>query len=133
MKVKLFNWLWLWDIIQVIFKISSHGYKDAAIIITAILTKTEHPFADLLRNDWQSLRQRWGQNKNKFCFHFNKEWGFFSIKWLGYVTYNVNLHYSSNTENISLQFSFIKTRSSMVLVLITVLFFLYTLLVVLPL
>ena len=32
---------------------------------------------------------------------------FFSIKWPGYMTCNVNLHYSSDNENISLQISFI--------------------------
>ena len=37
-------------------------------------------------------------------------WIFFSMMRLGYVTYNVYLHYSSDTENISLKFSFLKIR-----------------------
>ena len=37
-------------------------------------------------------------------------WVFFSMMRLGYVTYNVYLHYSSDTENISLKFSFLKIR-----------------------
>ena len=74
--------------------------------------KTEHPFAGLLRGDWQSLRQKnkLRQNKNYSCFRAMDRMRFFSIKWPGYVTYNVNFHYSSNIENISFHFSFIQTR-----------------------
>ena len=53
-------------------------------------------------------------------------WIFFSMMQLGYVTYNVYLHYSSDTENISLKFSFLKIRCPSYTFNFTYFFFMHT-------
>ena len=75
-------------IVTVIMKVMMTPMFQVTDMITILIFnnhKTEHPFADLLRGDWQSLRQRCahkkissGQNKNYFCFRAMDRMRFFS-------------------------------------------------------
>ena len=65
---------------------------------------------------WQNFQEsiNGGKNKKYFRFRASGRVSFFSMMRPGSVVYCVYLHYISETENISVKFSFIKTWLSIV-------------------